>query len=168
MSSKGELQVCLFCHLSGHECNKFEHDLCPRLEKVFLSKFLTCYLSITFKSLPEAAMNKNIQTWTTTSFIDRATITCLLKTWAVISRVGKYTSSCQQIFIQSYLVERPSMWKILNQPLPTKSLQLTAGNGSQLATLLSKNHLYEDHQWSGKQFSKENLKRITSKYAYCS
>ena len=50
------------CHLSGHECNKFEHDLCPRLEKVFLSKFLTCYLSITFKSLPEAAMNKNIQT----------------------------------------------------------------------------------------------------------
>ena len=48
------------CHLSGHECNKFEHDLCPRLEKVFLSKFLTCYLSITFKSLPEAAMNKNI------------------------------------------------------------------------------------------------------------
>ena len=34
----------------GSRCNKFEHDLCPGPSKSVLSKFLTCYLNITFQS----------------------------------------------------------------------------------------------------------------------
>ena len=44
----------------GSRCNKFEHDLCPGLSKSVLSKFLTCYLNITFQSRRlKQGVNKN-------------------------------------------------------------------------------------------------------------
>ena len=45
----------------GSRCNKFEHDLCPGPSKSVLSKFLTCYLNITFQSRcrHKQGVNKN-------------------------------------------------------------------------------------------------------------
>lgn len=113
----------------GSRCNKFEHDLCPGPSKSVLSKFLTCYLNITFQSRcrHKQGVNKNTREKQLHSLAD----TDCWPIGAIIS-FFKNSSNWGKVRMHSVISRNfrkpPEKETYLNVPVPLKA---QAGGGEQ-------------------------------------